>query len=299
MRTTALSVGLWALGLGAPISATHAQTFTGNPTIDSANVARMAWSAAVRASQARDTVKARQAVERAASAWPTQPTYAWNRAVLAAAMRDTAAVERALRGYAAMGLGRSLADTVFNPYRALPWFAGVASAHDSNRVPLARSRVMHRLSDSTLWPEGVDVDARTGNIYVTSVRHGSIMEVRPDGRERRVWPAAGAGSVGAALAVRVDPRGDRLWATVSAIRQWQGFTPTDSSSALLEIRISDGQVLRRFNLRPGSHVLGDVAIGPTGDVLVSDSGEPVLYRLRRGAGSLESVQLPLFRSLQG
>jgi DNA-binding beta-propeller fold protein YncE len=299
MRTTALSFGLWALGLGAPISATHAQTFTGNPTIDSASVARMAWSAAVRASQARDTVKARQAVERAASAWPTQPTYAWNRAVLAATMRDTAAVERALRGYAAMGLGRSLADTIFNPYRALPWFAGVASAHDSNRVPLARSRVMHTLSDSTLWPEGVDVDARTGNVYVTSVRHGSITEVRPDGRERRVWPAAGMPGIGAALAVRVDVRGDRLWATVSANKQWEGYTPSDSSSALLEIRISDGNVLQRWMLPAGSHVLGDVAIGPEGDVLISDSGEPVLYRLQRGADSLESFRFPLFRSLQG
>jgi sugar lactone lactonase YvrE len=42
-----------------------------------------------------------------------------------------------------------------------------------------------------------------------------------------------------------------------------------------------------------------VAVGPSGDVYVSDSNEPVLYRLRRGADSLERITSPLFRSLQG
>jgi sugar lactone lactonase YvrE len=46
-------------------------------------------------------------------------------------------------------------------------------------------------------------------------------------------------------------------------------------------------------------VLGDLAIGPRGDVWVTDSNEPVLYRLRPGADSLERVESPLFRSLQG
>jgi sugar lactone lactonase YvrE len=276
-----------------------AQEFTGIAAVDSASVARAAWASAVRASQARETEKARAAVERAASAWPTQPTYAWSRAVLAAAARDTAGVERSLRAYAALGLGRSLADTIFDPYRTHAWFADVAAAHATNRAPMARGRVAKTLSDSTLWPEGIDVDPRTGNVYVTSVRHGAVIEVLPNGRERRVWPPRGSAGFGAALAVRVDPRGDRIWATVSAMPQWEGFTAADSMSALLEIRISDGIVLRRWHVPSGSHVLGDVAIGPAGDVLISDSGEPVLYRLARGADSLEQLRFPLFRSLQG
>ena len=295
MRLSLLGCCVLVLG-AAPLDA---QQFSGIAAVDSASVARVAWAEALRATRARDTRKARDAVERAASAWPTQPTYAWSRAVFAALMSDTAAVERALRAYASLGLGRSLADSAFDSYRALPWFADVARAHDANRAALARSRVAFALEDSTLWPEGVDVDTQTGNVYVTSVRHGSIVELTENGRERRVWPATNERGIGAALAVRVDPRGDRLWATFSAMPQWEDFGPTDSTSALLEIRIADGRVLRRWALRPGSHTLGDVAVGPTGDVLMSDSGEPVLYRLRRGADSLERFQLPLFRSLQG
>ena len=46
-------------------------------------------------------------------------------------------------------------------------------------------------------------------------------------------------------------------------------------------------------------MLGDLALGPRGDVYLTDSYEPVLYRLRPGADTLERITHPLFRSLQG
>ena len=293
----AVSTILSAAALTSPLSA---QALVGVPTVDSATVARTAWSAAVRASRAKDNATARAHVERASSAWPTQPTYAWSRATLAAALGDTAGVERALRAYAGLGIGRELNDTVFDPYRSFAWFADVRAEHARLRAPLSRSRVVTRLSDSTLWPEGVDLDRRAGTIYVSSVRHGTVLELSPSGSERVVWPVGGeAKSIGAALAVRVDPDGRRLWVTVSSIEQWSRHTKADSSAALLLVRIADGALLRKWDLPRGDHVLGDVAIALNGDVLFSDSGEPVLYRLRRGADTLESYRDPLFRSLQG
>jgi hypothetical protein len=72
-------------------------------------------------------------------------------------------------------------------------------------------------------------------------------------------------------------------------------------AALLRIRVSDGRIERRWDIRPapGGHVLGDLAIGPRGDVFLTDSNEPVLYWLRQGSDSLESIRSPLFHSLQG
>ena len=269
--------------------------------MDSAAVARVAWASAVRASRAKDNRAARAGVERASAAWPTQPAYVWYRAAFAAELGDTTAVERALRDYAALGLGRDLSDTLFDRYRALPWFAGVRAEHDRNRAPRARSRVARTLSDSTLWPEGMDVDPRTRNTYVASVRHGVVIELTPtaDGRERALWQRGRFG--GSALAVRVDPRGDRVWVTLSGVDQVPGFSPADSAlGALLEVRIADGALLRRWDLPPTrTRALGDVAIASNGDVFVSDSYEPVLYRLRRNADSLEAIRHPLFRSLQG
>jgi hypothetical protein len=298
--------GWWAVG-GARAacaslvlaSALQAQSFTGFPAVDSAAVARAAWSSAVRATRANDHQRARGEIERAAAAWPTQPTYAWARVTLAAGAGDTAAVERGLRAYAALGLGRDLRDTVFDRYRALPWFGELSAAHAANIAPLARSRVAATLSDSTLWPEGIDGHPRTGSWFVASVAHGTVIERTRDGRERALWPRGAHGA--SALAVRVDPRGDRVWVTLSGVQSSPAYSPADSTvGALLEARITDGVVLRRWDLpRTRVRALGDVAIAANGDVLMTDSFEPVLYRLRAGADSLGTIKHPLFRSLQG
>jgi hypothetical protein len=42
-----------------------------------------------------------------------------------------------------------------------------------------------------------------------------------------------------------------------------------------------------------------VAIGPLGDVFMTDSRDPVLYRLPADGGGLQPYRHPLFRSLQG
>ena len=81
-----------------------------------------------------------------------------------------------------------------------------------------------------------------------------------------------------------------------------GYVAADSSiAALLRINASTGAIERRWDLPvvKGGHVLGDLAVGPNGDVFVSDSNEPVLHRLRPGGDTLEHFTHPLFRSLQG
>jgi sugar lactone lactonase YvrE len=166
---------------------------------------------------------------------------------------------------------------------------------------MARSRIVLSLADSTIWPEGMDYDARTRRWYLASVAHRTIVEVGPDTRSRELWPRD-TPRIGAMLAVRVDRSGGVLWATTSGIPQTAGDVPSDSGiAALLKVRIADGAIVGRWDLAPSprDHVLGDVAIGPAGDVWFSDSSEPVLYRLRRGADTLDRFTSPLFRSLQG
>jgi len=237
-----------------------------------------------------------------ASAWPVQPAYLWGRAVAEQAMADTAALLSALDAYAALGLGRDLhADSRFAGFVALPRFAHVVARLDSNRAPIARSRVVATLPDSTFWPEGMDYDPRSGTYYVASVRHRTIAEVAPGAAPRELWPRDLPG-IGAILGVRVDARHGVLWATLVGIPQMHGFTRNDSSiAALVRVRIADGVIERRWDLPPAplGHVLGDLAVGPLGDVFVTDSNDPVLYRLRPGADSLERITSPLFRSLQG
>jgi sugar lactone lactonase YvrE len=269
---------------------------------DSATAARAAWSQVSGALRSGDIATARREAERAATAWPTQQAYLWGRAITAALAGDTAATLAALDSYATLGLGRDLgADSTFRSYRGLRAFRALAARHAANRAPVARSRPVLSLPDSSFYPEGMDYDARTGRYYVASVRHRTIAEVTPGRSTRELWPR-GRADLGAILGVRVDTARGVLWATTSGLRQTAGWAPGDSAiAALLRIRIADGAVERRWDLPPSArgHTLGDLAVGPAGDVWLTDSNEPVLYRLRPGADTLEQVTSRLFRSLQG
>lgn len=301
LRLLPAAAALQLAAVASPLAAQSAGSVDAAPA-ESAAVARAAYGRASRALRAGDLAAARSEAARAATAWPTQPVYLYGRALTAARAGDTAAALAALGAYAALGAGRRLdGDSAFAAYRALPAFAALAARLDANLAPLPRSRPRAALADSTFWPEGVDWDRRTRRFYVASVRHRTIAEIAPDGATRELWRRGQAG-MGALLGVRVDPAGGVLWATTSGIPQMAGYAPGDSTvAALLRVRIADGTVERRWDLpvRPGGHVLGDVAIGPGGDVYVSDSNEPVLYRLRPGADTLERIASPLFRSLQG
>jgi len=290
-----LTLGLCLIGLRA-----FAQS-TGIAEVDSARVARSAWAAAGRALRANEYETARREVDHAASAWPAQHAYAWGRAVMAARVGDSAAVRLALADYAKLGLGRDLRnDSLFAPYRETPWFAELARQHDANRAAIANSTIRLALQDSTFWPEGVDYDANRKKFYVASVRHRTIIELSRNGEVRELLPRNQL-DIGALLGVRVDPRGGVVWATTTGIPQMNGFVPSDTAiAALLRVGLRRGEVERRWNLPAGSkHVPGDLAIGPRGDVFVTDSDQPFLYRLRIGADTLERITSPLFRSLQG
>jgi hypothetical protein len=274
----------------------------GHPALDSAAAARAAWQRMNAARRANDLVTARVEAARAAAAWPTQPAYPWAHAVLAARTGDTAGALAALRAYATLGLGRDLAsDSAIGALLRVPLFDEVRAAHERNRAPVVRGVVLRQTRDSTLWPEGVDHDPRTGDFYLASVRRRTIVRVGADGSTRELWPAATRG-LGAMLGVRVDGARSTIWATTSGLKQTDGYAPADSAiAALLRIDARTGRIERRWDLPvvAGGHVLGDVALGPRGEVWVTDSNEPVLYRLRPGADTLEAIRSPLFRGLQG
>ena len=273
---------------------------TGVAPVDSAAVARAAWGHVGTLVEAGKLAEARREVERAAAAWPAQPTYTWGKAVVAAWQGDTVGVRDALAAYAAMGLGRDVrAHPVLGPFANVAMMAPVVARLDANRAPFAASEPVATLADSTFWPEGMDADPRTGRYWIASVRRRTVAELSPGKNPRLLWPAD-RDTMGAVLGVRYDRKRDVLWVTTSHVPAAR----TDGrivNASILRVRRSDGRVERRWELpvdgRP--HVLGDLAVSETGDVWITDSSDPALYRLRAGADSIERIDSPLLLSPQG
>lgn len=287
---------LVAVLLTAPLAAQS------HPVVDSAAAARAAWRRALDAESKGDRPRALAETRRAAAAWPEQPFYHEALALLSARTNDTTSLLQAVATLAALESGqRVLTDSAAGRLRAAP---RVATALDSLARVLAarpRSREWARLADTTIYAEGLDADPGTGAIYVGSIRHRTIYRVTPDGAPPvdlavNRWPG-----VGAILGVRFDTGRHLLWATTAGLPQTRGYRPADSTiAALLAIRPEDGSIVARYDLPSREpHLAGDLAIGPAGDVYVTDSRSPVVFILRPGATVLAEFRHPLFRSLQG
>ncbi len=268
---------------------------------DSAATARRLYREASIALRAGDTTVAHKSVVGATLVWPTQPAYLWQRARLAMAIGDSPDAVAALGQFAALGMTRSVSgDPVLSRLAGQPKFSTVLATLRANAAPIVNSSVRATLPDSTLWPEGIAYEPRTRQFFVGSVRHRTIYVTGPTGT-RALWTDRRA-DVGAILGVCADPDGTHLWATTAGLPQMREYTPADSViAALLKVRIADGAIVARYEIPASTagHTLGDVTMGPTGDVFVSDSREPVLYRLVAGTRALERFTDPLFRSLQG
>jgi len=298
MRKTFTAALFWSTVLATQL---RAQGDGERAAADSAAVARASWGRAAAALEAGDLPGARRELAHATSAWPLQTQYLFTAARLAARASDTTAVLAALSALAELGLGRDVrADRDLAAFATLPHAAAIVSQLDRNRAPFARSTPSRTLADSAFWPEGVDADVATGTLYVASVRYGVIAAIGADGSVRELGARNRAG-VGALLGVRYDAARKLLWATTSDVPQARRVAADSNLAALLSIDPSDGRILRRWDLPPnsGHHTLGDLAVGPAGDVFFTDSDQPWLYRLRPGADSLERLTSPLFRSLQG
>ncbi len=290
------AVLLYATLLYAPLL--HAQPV---PGAANAAAARTLVSEAVAALRSGDTLRAHRALKNATDAWPTQPAYLWTRAQVAIAARDTTDAVTALTAFATLGMSRALSgDRLLSGVATHPRFTAVAAQLAINATPLVRSAVHATLADSTLWPEGVTWSAQARQFFVGSVRHRTVY-AHGAGGTHALWSETRP-DIGAILGVFADPDGIHLWATTAGIPQMSGYTAADSAiAALLKLRIRDGAIVSRWDLPPtaAGHTLGDVTMGPTGDVFMTDSRDPVLYRLRHGRGALDEFRDPNFRSLQG
>ena len=129
------------------------------------------------------------------------------------------------------------------------------------------------LPGNAVFPEGIAFDQHTGHFYVSSTTDGSIL------RGHVSEPAASpfiAGTTGPFSAIGVDVDGGLLYVA-------GGMTGT--------ARVYDastGALLRTFTSGAGGF-LNDLAVAKNGDVFVTDSFRPVLWRIPSGVtgGALE------------
>jgi DNA-binding beta-propeller fold protein YncE len=263
--------------------------------------ARTALRRAAQSERAGQLDSAYADVRRAQAAWPEQPAYSETLARWAARRGDTASLGRALDALTAQGTGGATArdTTVRRVASAAADIARRLAALEAALAPVGRGTFRTVLTDSTVWPEGIDADARDGTLFVTSLRRRDVLVVASSGATRWLLRAP-MPRPSAIFGIVVDAARDVAWLTAGGHRAMEGYVDADSaSSELLRVGLRDGRIQRRWRLGDGTGLPGEIGLAPDGEVVVSDAVLGRLYRLRQGADSLETIAHPLLRSPQG
>lgn len=142
------------------------------------------------------------------------------------------------------------------------------------------------LKDRSLHVESVAIDAKTGTRYVGSVHKKKIVAIDNKGQATD-FIAPGAHGLTAVLGLRVDPRGKFLWACSSPMEEMDGYDSL-APSRVFQFELPSGKLIASYEPpAPTGHVLGDLAIGPVGQVFVSDSRTNEIYVVNEATKKLD------------
>lgn len=97
---------------------------------------------------------------------------------------------------------------------------GVAKGIGAQTAPppsVAVSQAQRLSTDTMFFAEGLATDARTGTLFVTSIRHRNVLVVESDGRSRWLIADAKVLGIGAVFGAVFDETLDALWITTARL----------------------------------------------------------------------------------
>ncbi|QJD96404.1 gluconolaconase [Mucilaginibacter robiniae] len=132
-----------------------------------------------------------------------------------------------------------------------------------------------------LYPEGLAYNPKNNLFYVSSETTGSIGTVDQLGIYRPFYQNA---TFKSSYGLKVDAKQNRLWACVSdATYSWFSDSTTyKKTGRLVAIDLGNGRKVADINLAKlyaGKHFLNDLTFDNAGNIYVTDSYSPVIYKV--------------------
>lgn len=193
-----------------------------------------------------------------------------------------------------------------------PEFKAVVKKLGANLFPIGKGEIAFTVPGMTGVVEGIAWREKTGQFFFGDVHNRCVWVQTVEGKGKdketkvRRFTPEGDETLWGVFGLAIDEEAGVLWAATSAVPAMSGFSqPQDGTAGLAEIDLATGAVRRVVPVvrRDGdrdSHVLGDLVLGPDGDIYLPDSGGSTVWRLARGATALEAwATSPEFLSLQG
>ena len=209
-----------------------------------------------------------------------------------AQLGDTARVLAELERLAVEGVFYDVeADTQLAIVRRASGGAAVIGKLRANLAPVGTFTGIATMPEADFVAEGIIWDEPRRRLLVSSIRRRRIDAVRLDGSVSRFIDLA-RDSAWSPLGLAIDQQRSRLWVATEWYPLAIGVNPADSGRAsILQYDLASGKIRRRYELpRDGTaHEPGDIAVAPNGDLFVSDGRAGVVYVIREGSASLDTL----------
>lgn len=100
--------------------------------------------------------------------------------------------------------------------------------------------------------------------------------------------------------MKADVKRRALWVATSSMPEMNGFADSlKGKAAVIRFNLDSGKLEKIYTVG-GEHVFGDLVLHSSGDVYISDSGEPAVYKIDRKEDQLKLwLKFPTAWNLQG
>lgn len=258
--------------------------------------------------QARQTYQAKDypaylaAMQAVVQLRPDNPNLKYNFAGAQALAGNPSEALALLAQLAAMGLVYdAAADDDFISIKELEAYKNILQKFEQNKARHGNSTVAFKLSEKDLITESVAYDPLTATFYISSVHKRKIVSRNKAGEIRNF--ATREVGLWAALGMKVDAKRRVLWVCSAAVPEMQDYQQAEEGhSGVFAFDLKSGRVIRKYLPAHVSqpHVLGDLTLSAKGEVYISDSQTPAIYRILPTQSEMEVfLTSDLLRSPQG
>ncbi|MDR6967442.1 hypothetical protein J2X31_001453 [Flavobacterium arsenatis] len=164
----------------------------------------------------------------------------------------------------------------FEALRNSEGFQFIKELKASQNKTIAQSKFKVSLSEKDLHPESVFYVSNKKLWLASSIRNKKIVSFDVASGKCIDWFVDVKYSV---FAMKADAKEEFLWVATSAIPEMNGFSKEmEGKNEILKIEIATKKIVQRFSVE-GNHVFGDLIVGKNNEVYVSDSAEPLVYKI--------------------
>lgn len=207
---------------------------------------------------------------------PSHPTVSYNLAAAYSRNKMHAESIAALQSLIVMNNTTAFEeDGDFEFIKSTPDFQKLLALKAAQNTEVATSVEKLTLSEKDLHPESVIYIEKSKLWLASSIRSKKIVSFDSKG-VCKDWFTNVSYSV---FALKTDPSQNYLWVSTSAMPEMKGFTTEmDGQNQILKIEISTKKIVKSYSMQ-GKHVFGDLLVAKNGDVYISDSVEPKVYKI--------------------